>query len=120
MATEEPRWEVNDEEGTPSVPDRDGGWTDGDGRYWRHRGSGRKAAKRFERLARSPQVRIVHVYGPDSPRDIPASERNQFWDRVRPYLDYPDGQNPEGMDAFYVAEFKDSEGNSLLMVTESC
>lgn len=38
-------------------------------------------------------------HGPDGPRDIPAAERHQFEDRVRPYLDYPDGQNPEGMDA---------------------
>jgi len=63
---------------------------------------------------------MVHVYGPGKPRDVAESEREQFWSRVRPYLDYPGGQNPEGMDAFNVAEFKDFEGNSLLMIEESC
>lgn len=120
MATENPSEDPEDVGGFQPSPIGDGGWTDDDGRHWRYRGSGRKATKRFEHLARLPSVRMVHVYGPGRPRDISELDREQFWNRVRPYLDYPGGQNPEGMDAFSVAEFKDSDGNSLLMIEESC
>jgi len=100
------------------ISDRE--WVDEGGRHWRLRGAGRKAAKRFEHLVQSSDVRVLHFYGIDAPTDLAGVERDQFWRRVRPYLDHPGGQDPEGMTAFNVAEFKDGDGRSLLVIEESC
>jgi hypothetical protein len=94
----------------------DGTWTDEQGTVWKLRG-GNATEKRTEHLLRDPTVRVRHLYGFDEQRDSPPSDREDYWARILPYLR---GRGEEPMRDFAVGEFKNTDGQSMLIIQESC
>lgn len=91
-------------------------WLDPSGKRWRMRGDvlDRKHARR---ILAQPDVRIAHFdcYGPDAV--VTGAERTDLIDRVRAFLDdvYEGGGN-----GFGLAEFRDDDGNVILVVEGDC
>jgi hypothetical protein len=94
-------------------------WVDPDGTRWRRRG-GPADVRRAERLLRSADVRVLHFYGPGAPTEIAPGDREALWARVRPYVRDRFIRVPGDFADFEVAEFKDDDRRSLLVIEESC
>lgn len=96
-------------------------WVDPDGARWRPRSGGETPPrKRLEHLLASPEVRVLHFYGSDTPTAVAPPEREALWQRVRPYLREPVVRAPNDHTDFRVAEFRDEQRRSLLVIEESC
>jgi hypothetical protein len=76
--------------------------------------------KRVEHLLGSPEVRVLLFYGPDAPTEVSPGDRGALWHRMRPYLRESVGGAPGDFTDFRVAEFKDDQRRSLLVIEESC
>jgi hypothetical protein len=100
-----------------AVRDLPGQWVDADGTSWRLRG-GEPPVKRVEHLLRSPDVPVLHFYGPDAPTEVAEADREALWQRVRPYLRQT-VQEPDDHTSFDVAEFKDGRRRYMLVIEES-
>jgi hypothetical protein len=96
-------------------PIRSGEYTDEAGVLWRMRG-GELSWARTARLIRDPQVRVVHIYLTDV-REVAPEDRESFLSTIRPYVD---GPAPDDHTDFTVAEFKDADHSSMVLVEESC
>lgn len=94
-----------------------GEYADEAGVCWRIRG-GELSWKRIERLARDPEVRVVHVYQNEI-RDVPPEGRPGLLGMIRPYLVGTRRRAGDHTD-FRAGEFKDDLRRSLLVVEESC
>ncbi|OLR94434.1 hypothetical protein [Actinokineospora bangkokensis] len=92
------------------------GWVDADGKRWVRRGGGVEV-KRAERLLASADVRVLHFCGPDAPVEVAVGDRAALWERVRPYLR---GRGKEVHADFAVAEFRDGQRRTMLVIEESC
>jgi hypothetical protein len=102
-------------------PIRDGVWTDSDGNRWRRRGErDATSVKRVEHLMLSSDVAVLLFYGSGRPTEVSPSERMALWERMRPYLRGPLRRAPGDQTDFRVAEFKDDQRRSLLVIEESC
>ncbi|MPQ99577.1 hypothetical protein GB931_16965 [Modestobacter sp. I12A-02628] len=96
-------------------------WVDADGTRWRPRsGGGTPPKKRLEHLLASPEVRVLHFYGPDAPTAVALPDREALWQRVRSYLREPVVRASDDYTDFRVAKFRDERRRSLLVIEESC
>ena len=95
-----------------------GHWVDAEGTSWRLRG-GDILEKRVEHLLRSPDVPVLHFYGPDAPTEVAVPDREALWQRVRPYHRGV-VREPGDHTSFDVAEFKDDRRRYLLVIEEGC
>jgi hypothetical protein len=95
-----------------------GRWVDAGGTSWRLRG-GDVPEKRVEHLLRSPDVAVLHFYGTDAPTEVAVPDREELWQRVRPYH-RGTVQEPGDHTSFAVAEFKDDRRRYMLVIEESC
>ena len=95
-----------------------GQWVDAEGTSWRLRG-GEPPVKRVEHLLRSPDVPVLHFYGPDAPTEVPEADREALWQRMRPYLRQT-VREPGNHTSFDVAEFKDDRRRYMLVIEEGC
>ncbi|WP_344240596.1 hypothetical protein [Kribbella hippodromi] len=89
-------------------------WIDAAGVRWWMRG-GELQGKPLARLGRDSGVRVLHVYL-DDVREVPPADRISLLERVRLFErgladDYVD---------FRSAEFRNTEGQKLLVIEESC
>lgn len=100
------------------APIRDGYWIGADGSRWRRRGT-RASVKHAEQLLRDPDVRVLLFYGLN-PEEIPPVDREALWARARPYLTGQAGRQPRDMTDFDIAEFKNDEQRSVLIIQQSC
>ena len=102
-------------------PLNDRGWVDADGTRWRLRGQPQAElpVKRVEHLLHAPETRVLHVVPVDGPADVPAREREALWQRMRLYL-RNERRRPGDHTSFRVAEFKDDQRRSMLVIEESC
>jgi hypothetical protein len=96
-------------------PISSGEYTDEAGVLWQLRG-GELSWVRIARLIRDPQVHVVHVYLNDI-REVVPEARESFLAKIRPYVD---GPAPDDHTDFSVAEFKDDEHRSMILVEETC
>ncbi|SDO45925.1 hypothetical protein SAMN05428965_4025 [Geodermatophilus sp. DSM 45219] len=95
-----------------------GTWVDAAGTSWHLRG-GEPPVKRVEHLLRSPEVPVLHFYGPDPPREVAEADRETLWQRMRPYL-RETVREPGDHTTFDVAEFKDDRRRYMLVIEEGC
>jgi hypothetical protein len=96
-------------------------WVDADGTRWRPRSGGETPpTKRLEHLLASAEIRVMHFYGPDAPTEVSLPDREALWQQVRPYLREPVVRAPNDHTDFRVAEFRDEQRRSLLVIEESC
>ena len=98
-------------------PVRDGVWTDADGTVWRLRHNA--GLRRITRLVRSPDVRVLLVYGPDGATAVPPGEREAFWAEVLPHLEGRPGTG-DTYTSYVAAEFRAAQRRELVIVEESC
>jgi hypothetical protein len=70
----------------------------------------------LRRLRKHPDLMVLHVDGPDEPREVDEAERDDLLDRVHDYFRAPDASAWD----FLVAEFRDDDHRILLVVDESC
>jgi hypothetical protein len=75
--------------------------------------------KRVEHLLRSPEIPVLHFYGPDAPTEVAGPDREALWERVRPYL-RETVREPGDHTTFDVAEFKDDRRRYMLVIEEGC
>lgn len=96
-------------------------WVDADGSRWRLRGEphAQLPVKRIEHLLHAPETRVLHVVPVEGPADVPTAEREALWQRMRPYL-RDERRRPGDHTSFRVAEFRDDQRRSLLVIEESC
>jgi hypothetical protein len=99
-------------------PSRDGLWVDADECRWRRRGT-QTSVKRIEHLLSDPDVRVLLFYL-GSVEEIPPARRDEMWARVRPYVTGRPAHGPRDRTDFDIAEFKNVERGSLLIIEESC
>lgn len=96
-------------------------WVDAGGTRWHPRSGGETPPKkRLEHLLTSPEARVLHFYGPDAPTAVALPDREALWQQVRPYLREPVVRAPNDHTDFRVAEFRDEQRRSLLVIEESC
>ncbi|HVX07603.1 hypothetical protein [Humibacter sp.] len=98
---------------------RDRSWTDEDGTVWRMRGGDQPARKTVEHLLLDPEVRVLLI-ADLRPVDVALKDRAGLWAEVRQY--YPEAKRREPGDHtdFAVAEFRDSQRRSLLVIERHC
>jgi hypothetical protein len=92
-----------------------GEFTDAVGVLWRIRG-GELSWTRIARLVRDPQTSVVHVYLNDV-RTIAPEDREAFLQKISWYVA---GPVPDDHTEFRVAEFKDDDHRSMILVEETC
>jgi hypothetical protein len=73
-----------------------------------------------EHLVLSSDVPVLLFYGPGAPTEVSAADRMALWQRMRPYLRGALQRAPGDHTDFNVAEFKDDQRRSLLVIEESC
>lgn len=73
-------------------------------------------AKRLRSILKHPELRIAHFYWGRAAILVGAA-RDELVDRVLAFLD---DETSLGGGGFDLAEFRDDEGNRLLVVEESC
>lgn len=95
-------------------PVHDGSLTDAGGTTWTMRGPALEG-KRARRAIRMPDVRVVHAYGLDLV-ELEGEDKVELLTRVEEYLR---GEAPP-YNVFELAEFRDAEGNMMLVAQESC
>ncbi len=87
-------------------------FTDPGGVTWRRRGD-RFKGKALRRRLLDPGVRVMHEYLGKT-REVPPTEREQFWASARRTMDAWPQSN------FHGADFKNEQRQHLLVVHEDC
>jgi len=90
-------------------------WFDEAGNRWHMRGR-RLHGKQLRHLLKHPELRLAHCYwGRET--IVTGAARDGLIARVRAFLE---DETSLGGGGFEFAEFRDGEGNRMLMVEESC
>lgn len=101
-------------EGTWPSPIRDRAWFGQDGQLWRMRGD-RLAKKGYRRLKTREDIRVLHCYGMH-PVEVTGGQRESLFRRVDTFLN---GDAPP-MRAFDLAEFRNVQRDTMLVIEEFC
>ncbi len=88
-------------------------FTDAHGTLWRRRRGEPLRGKSLERLLLKPDVQVLHDYmGEANP--VPTEDRDGFWAAANERMDQ------SAYSDFYGADFKNAQGEHLLVIHEDC
>jgi hypothetical protein len=88
-------------------------FTDEDGITWSRRGEDVLQGKALEKHLRDPAVRVLHEYAGEL-HAVPPTGREAFWKQAQELMGESEHSD------FYGVQFKDEQGNHLLVVHEDC